>query len=55
MNTENVGKLKSQIKEHQPRLLLLTDEDMQKTLGPGLWSGKEILGYLLDSATINRQ
>jgi hypothetical protein len=53
--TENVQKLKSQIKEHEARLLHLSDDEMQKTLGPGLWSGKEILGHLSDSAAMNRQ
>ncbi len=55
MKTENVRKLKSQIREHQSRLLHLSDEEMQKTLGSGLWSGKEILGHLSDSAAMNRQ
>jgi hypothetical protein len=55
MRTENVRKLGSQIREHQSRLLHLSDEEMQKTLGPGRWSGKEILGHLSDSAAMNRQ
>ena len=55
MRTENVRNLKSQIREHQSKLLNFSDEKMQKTLGPGLWSGKEILGHLSDSAAINRQ
>lgn len=55
MRSENVGKLESQIKEHHLRLLQLSDQGMQKTLGPGLWSGKEILGHLSDSAAMNRQ
>lgn len=55
MKTENTKKLKSQIREHQSNLLQLSDEEMQNTLGPGLWSGKEILGHLTDSAAMNRQ
>jgi len=55
MRTENVRKLKSQIEELPSKLLNLSDVEMQKTLGPGLWSGKEILGHLSDSAAINRQ
>lgn len=55
MRTDNVAKLAVQIEEHAPHLLELADDDMQKTLGAGLWSGKEILGHLSDSAAINRQ
>lgn len=55
MRTTNLLQLESQIQAQQSRLALLSDEEMQKTLGPGLWSGKEILGHLLDSAAINRQ
>ena len=55
MRTENVRKLGSQIREHQSRLFQLSDKEMQKTLGSGLWSGKEILGHLIDSAVMNRQ
>jgi len=55
MRTANVEKLESLITEHQSRLLHLSDEEMQKTLGPGLWSGKEILGHISDSAAMNRQ
>ena len=55
MNTENVEKLKSQIRDNRSRLQRLSDEQMQKTLGPGEWSGKEMLGHLTDSAAINRQ
>jgi hypothetical protein len=55
MKTENVDKLKLQIKENKSRLLRLSDEEMQKILGPGQWSGKEILGHLSDSAAMNRQ
>jgi hypothetical protein len=55
MRTQNVENLKSQIRGHQSRLSHLSDEEMQKALGPGLWSGKEILGHLSDSAAINRQ
>ena len=55
MNTENVARLSLQIIEQQTDLPKLSDADMQKTLGPGLWSGKELLGHLSDSAAINRQ
>ena len=55
MRTENAEKLKSQVKEMETRLLHLSDEEMEKTLEPGLWSGKEILGHLSDSAALNRQ
>lgn len=55
MKTENVDKLKLQIGENKSRLLRLSDKEMQKILGPGKWSGKEILGHLSDSAAMNRQ
>ena len=55
MKTENLEKLKSQIEEYKSKLLHLSDDEMQKTLGSELWSGKEILGHLSDSAAINRQ
>lgn len=55
MQTENVEKLRSQIEENKSGLLRFTDEQMQQTLGPGEWSGKEILGHLSDSAAMNRQ
>ena len=55
MRTEHVERLKSQINEHETRLLQLSDEEMRKTLGPERWSGKEILGHLSDSAAMNRQ
>jgi len=55
MNTEYVQKLKVLIAEHPSKLMELSDEDMLKTLGPGLWSGKEILGHIYDSGTMNRQ
>ncbi len=55
MRTKNVGKLRAQIREHHSRLANMSDEEMQKTLGPELWSGKEILGHLSDSAAMNRQ
>ena len=55
MNTENVQKLKVLINEHPSKLMEIPDEEMLKTLGPGLWSGKEILGHIYDSATMNRQ
>ena len=55
MRTTHLSLLRSQIQEQQLGLALLSDQEMQKTLGPGLWSGKEILGHLLDSAAMNRQ
>ena len=55
MRTNNVLKLNTQIDELQSRLIQLSDEEMHRTLGPGQWSGKEILGHLSDSASINRQ
>ena len=55
MTSEHLEKLKLQIIEHTPRLQGLSDEPMQKTLRPGKWSGKEILGHLTDSAAMNRQ
>ncbi len=55
MRTANLQSLKSQMREHPSRLLQLTDEPMQRRLGPGLWSGKEMLGHLSDSAAMNRQ
>ena len=48
MKTENLAKLKTQVEEMQAALLQLSDEEMQRLLGPGLWSGKEILGHLAD-------
>ena len=55
MRTANVEKLKSQITEYKSKLLHLADENMQKVLGEGEWTGKEILGHLSDSAAMNRQ
>ncbi len=55
MKSEHLENLKSQISEHAPRLQRLTDEQMQKRVKPGGWSGKEILGHLSDSAAMNRQ
>lgn len=55
MRTENVAKLKAQIEEARVKLLQVSDEEMRRVLGPGLWSGKEILGHLTDSAAMNRQ
>ena len=55
MKTENLEKLKLQIAELKSMLLHLSDDEVEKTLGPELWSGKEILGHLSDSAAINRQ
>jgi len=55
MNTENVQMLRALITESPSKLMELSDEEMYKTLGPGLWSGKEILGHIYDSATMNRQ
>jgi hypothetical protein len=55
MRTENVILLKTQIEEIKAKLWDLSDADMQKVLGPGLWSGIEILGHLSDSAALNRQ
>jgi hypothetical protein len=55
MKTENVEKLKAQIRVEQSRLKRFSDAQMQKTPGLGEWSGKEILGHLSDSAAINRQ
>jgi hypothetical protein len=55
MKTENVQKLELQIRENRSRLQRLSDEQMQNALGPGEWSGKEILGHLSDSAAMNRQ
>jgi len=55
MKTENLAKLKTQVEEMQAALLQLSDEEMQRLLGPGLWSGKEILGHLADSAAMNKQ
>lgn len=43
MRTENVQKLRSQIREYQSRLMHLADEEMQRTLGPGRWSGRRSL------------
>jgi hypothetical protein len=47
MRTENVARLRSQFEGPQSRLLELSDEAMQKTLGAGLWSGNELLGHLV--------
>jgi hypothetical protein len=55
MRTDNVRQLELQIGENQPLLQRLSDEQMQNRLGPGKWSGKEILGHLSDSAAMNRQ
>jgi uncharacterized damage-inducible protein DinB len=55
MKTENVENLRFQIAEMDEKLPRLTDGEMQKELGTGLWSGKEILGHLSDSAALNRQ
>jgi hypothetical protein len=55
MRSENLENLTTQVKDHAPRLLRLSDESMQKTVRPGGWSGKEILGHLSDSAAMNRQ
>ena len=55
MKTDNVEKLKLQVNEYKSRLQQLSDKQMEKPLGPGEWSGKEILGHLSDSAAMNRQ
>lgn len=55
MKIGNVEKLRLQVQENKPRLLRLSDEQMQKKLGTDKWTGKEILGHLSDSATMNRQ
>ena len=55
VKTAHVTRLKSIIPQHESKLAQLTDEQMLKPVGPGLWSGKELLGHVSDSATINRQ
>lgn len=55
MKTENVEQLRLQIEDHKRRLPRFSDEQMLKNLGPGEWTGKELLGHLSDSAAINRQ
>lgn len=55
MKSTHLEKLKLQVQEHAPRLRLFSDEQMQKVVKPGGWSGKEILGHLSDSAAMNRQ
>ncbi len=55
MNTDYVARLKAIVPQHESRLVRLTDGQMLKTMGPGLWSGKELLGHVSDSAAINRQ
>jgi len=42
VDTENIRKLNKQISGYHSRLEVLTPEYMEKTLGPGRWSGKEI-------------
>jgi hypothetical protein len=55
MQTDNLDALNQQISEHEPRLRQLDDAQMLKSLKPGDWSGKELLGHMTDSAAINRQ
>jgi len=55
MNTENVSQLKQQVQTNLPRLQALTDGQMRQSLGADKWTGKEILGHMSDSATMNRQ
>ena len=55
MDTENVHNLKQQIDTFAQRLRQLSDTQMEKTLGDELWSGKELLGHMSDSAAMNRQ
>ena len=54
MKTQNVSDLRTLVATHQSKLTQLTDEDMRRTLGEGQWSGKQVLGHLIDSALLNR-
>lgn len=38
-----------------PRLEAIADDQAASPRGPGKWSRKEIIGHLIDSATINHQ
>jgi hypothetical protein len=52
---EIVTRLGRQVEEHVPTLRSLDETAMERALGPGKWTGKEVLGHLCDSGAINRQ
>ena len=47
--------LRRVIADARPRLEAISDVDAASPRAPGKWSRKEIIGHLIDSATINHQ
>jgi hypothetical protein len=52
---EAAGMISGLVREAEPRLALIGEDEAGTKLSPGKWSKKEILGHLIDSASNNHQ
>ena len=48
-------RLRAVIDESEPLLLAIRDSETGRRPGPGMWSPREIIGHLIDSASNNHQ
>lgn len=54
MNTPEI-ELRRAVTATKPRFEAMSDDDAARPRAPGKWSRKEIIGHLIDSASINHQ
>jgi len=53
--SSTASELRSVIAASMPKLFALSEADVSPKPAPGKWSSKEILGHLIDSASVNHQ
>ena len=52
---EYVTRLRAIVRRTQPALQRLSEEEAARAPAPGKWSPKELLGHLIDSASVNHE